>query len=160
MPSFDVVSELDTHEVTNALDQANREVATRFDFKGTNSRFDQQAMMITLHTESEFQLKQMLDILQTKLSARKVDIACLQIDSPVVTGKEARQSVTLRQGIDAPLARRIVKMVKDQKLKVQTAIQGEQIRVTGKKRDELQKVIGMLKSSDIDMPLQYVNFRD
>lgn len=160
MPSFDVVSEVDMHEVTNAVDQANREVHTRFDFKGTSSSFERQDAVITMKSESEFQLKQMLDILQGKLARRGVDIACLAVGEPEEAGREARQSVTIRQGLDTDLCRKMVKMVKDSKLKVQAAIQGDKIRVSGKKRDDLQKVIGTLREAKIDMPLQFVNFRD
>ena len=160
MPSFDIVSEVDMHEVTNAVDQANREVTTRFDFKGSNARYEQNEAEILMKAESEFQLNQMLDILQTKLNRRGVDIACLESGDVEQAGKEARQLVTLRQGIDAPLARKIVKMVKDRKMKVQAAIQGEKVRVTGKKRDDLQQVIAMIKEANLEMPLQYENFRD
>ncbi len=160
MPSFDVVSEVDTHEVTNAVDQANREVRTRFDFKGTDSSFTRDGDAITLKSESEFQLKQMLDMLQGKLNKRGVDIACLAVAEPEPVGKEARQVVTIRQGLETELSRRIVKMVKESKLKVQGAIQGDKVRVTGKKRDDLQKVIASLGEAKFDMPLQYVNFRD
>lgn len=160
MPSFDVVSEVDSQEVTNAVDQSNREVRTRFDFKGTDSSFTRDGDTITLKSESEFQLKQMLDILQSKLNKRGVDIACLAIAEPVLVGKEARQVVTIRQGLETELSRRIVKMIKDSKLKVQGAIQGDKVRVTGKKRDDLQTIISTLRDAKFDMPLQYVNFRD
>lgn len=160
MPSFDVVSELDMHEVTNALDQANREVSNRFDFKGTNSRFERAEHTITMISQSDFQLKQMLEMLQMRLAKRGVDIACMQIEEPVVSGQEARQTVTLREGIDSDLARKLVKLVKERKLKVQAAVQGDKVRVTGKKRDDLQTVIGVLKEADVELPLQYVNFRD
>lgn len=160
MPSFDVVSEVDMHEVTNAVDQANREVRTRFDFKGTDSSFTREGDAITLKSESEFQLKQMLDVLQSKLNRRGVDIACLSVGEPELVGKEARQVVTIRQGLDTDLSRRIVKMIKESKLKVQGAIQGDKVRVTGKKRDDLQQVIASLREAKLDLPLQYVNFRD
>ncbi len=160
MPSFDVVSEVDSQEVTNAVDQSNREVRTRFDFKGTDSSFTRDGDAITLKSESEFQLKQMLDILQSKLNKRGVDIACLAIAEPVLVGKEARQVVTIRQGLETDLSRRIVKMIKESKLKVQGAIQGDKVRVTGKKRDDLQTIISTLRDAKFDMPLQYVNFRD
>ena len=160
MPSFDVVSEVDMHEVTNAVDQSNREVNTRFDFKGTNSRFELDKSMVTMHAPNDFFLKQMYDILTAKLTKRKIQIACLQLDEPAITINAARQVVTVRQGIETDLARNIVKMIKKEKLKVQAAIQGDKVRVSGKKRDDLQQVIGLLKEADIDMPLQYVNFRD
>ena len=160
MPSFDVVSELDMHEVNNAVDQANREVATRFDFKGTDSKFNRQETVVTLQSESEFQLGQMLDILRSKLNRRGIDLACMKIDEPEQSGKQAKQVVTLRQGIETDLAKKMVKMIKDKKLKVQAQIQGEKVRVSGKKKDDLQQVISMLKGADIEMPLQFTNFRD
>ena len=160
MPSFDVVSEVDMHEVTNAVDQANREVTTRFDFKGTDARFERNEAEITLHAQVDFQLKQMLDILNEKLAKRGVDIACLEVKEPEVALNHARQSVTLRQGLDAPLAKDIVKRIKEAKLKVQAAIQGDKVRVTGKKRDDLQEVIAMLRKEKLALPLQYNNFRD
>ena len=160
MPSFDVVSEVDMHETTNAVDQANREVGNRFDFKGTDSRYVLEDAQITLHSQSDFQLRQMLDILQTKLSKRGIDIACLKIEDPEISGKTARQRVTLRQGIDQETARGITRLVKESKLKVQAAIQGDKVRVTGKKRDDLQAAIARLRADPVDLPLQYVNFRD
>lgn len=160
MPSFDVVSEIDMHELSNAVDQANREVGTRFDFKGTDSTFQLNDNEITLESGSEFQLNQMRDILHNKMVKRGLDIACLEAKEPEMTGKRARQKVVARQGIDKDMARKIVKMVKDSKLKVQAAIQGEQVRVTGKKRDDLQQVIAMLKDAKLELPLQYTNFRD
>ncbi len=160
MPSFDVVSEFDAHEARNAVDQANREVDTRFDFKGTGSKFEQDGPAILLKSQTEFQLEQMLTILRQKLAKRGIDIACMQEEPPEVTGSEARQKVVLRQGIDTPLARELVKKIKGSKLKVQAAIQGDKLRVTGKKRDDLQAVIAMLKEADVGLPLQYENFRD
>ncbi len=160
MPSFDVVSQVDMHEVTNAVDQANREVTNRFDFKGTHSRFERQESVITMHAPAEFQLKQMLDVLTGRLAKRRVDLACLQVGEIQESGKEARQTVTVRQGIEGPLARQIVKRIKEAKLKVQAAIQGEKVRVSGKKRDDLQEVIALLKEEKWDMPLQFDNYRD
>ncbi len=160
MPSFDVVSEVNMHEVANAVDQANREVATRFDFKGSGARFELSEAVITLHAEVEFQLQQMLDMLHNKLAKRGIDIACLDIERPQISGKQARQTVTLKQGIDAQLARTIVKLIKDSKLKVQASVQGEKIRVAGKKRDDLQQVIALLREAKLELPLQYENFRD
>ena len=160
MPSFDVVSDFDAHEASNAVDQANREVNTRFDFKGTGSKYVLDGEVISLTTQTDFQLKQMLDILRQKLSKRRIDIACIKEDEPEFSGSEARQKITLRKGIDTPLARDLVKKIKATKIKVQTAIQGEQLRVSGKKRDDLQAVIGVLKEADVDLPLQYENFRD
>lgn len=160
MPSFDVVSDFDVQEARNAVDQANREVDTRFDFKGTGSKFGLDGTIITLKSQTEFQLQQMLTILRQKLAKRGIDIACMQEEEPEVTSSEARQKVVLRQGIDAPLARDLVKMIKNSKIKVQAAIQGDKLRVTGKKKDDLQAVIAMLREAKVDLPLQYENFRD
>ena len=160
MPSFDVVSDFDQHEASNAVDQANREVQTRFDFKGTGSKFVLEEQVITLTTESDFQLKQMMDILQQTLAKRGVDIACMEEQEPEFSGSEARQKVVLRRGIDADRARKLVKTIKAAKLKVQAAIQGDKLRVSGKKRDDLQSVISLLKDTDTGLPLQYENFRD
>lgn len=160
MPSFDVVSEVNMHEVHNAVDQANREVNTRFDFKGSGANFSLNEDIITMYGESDFHLKQMLDILFAKLSKRGVDLACMEINVPEISGKGARQEVKIRQGIDAPLAKKIVKIIKDTKQKVQASIQGDKVRVTGKKRDDLQNIIALLKDTELEMPLQYENFRD
>ena len=160
MPSFDVVSEFDAHEAANAVDQANREVTTRFDFKGTGSTFALDGSVVTMKSQSDFQLQQMQDILRQKLAKRGIDIGCMQVEDPVITGSEARQTIILRQGIEAELARSLVKKVKATKIKVQAAIQGDKLRITGKKRDDLQAVIAMLKEADVDLPLQYNNFRD
>ncbi len=160
MPSFDVVSDFDAHEASNAVDQANREVNTRFDFKGTGSKFELDTQVITLTTQSDFQLKQMLDILRQKLAKRSIDVGCMDEQEVEISGNEARQKVILRRGIEADLARKLVKMIKNTKLKVQAAIQGDKLRISGKKRDDLQSVIGLLKEADVDLPLQYENFRD
>ncbi len=160
MPSFDIVSEFEMHEAVNAVDQAKREISTRFDFKGSQAAFEQSKDVITMTADAEFQLQQMYDILQTKLNRRGIDIACLQLGDIDKLGKQVKQSVTLREGLDSDLARKIVKTIKDKKLKVQVAIQGDKVRVTGKKRDDLQSVIAMLKDASIDMPLQFNNLRD
>lgn len=160
MPSFDVVSEVDMHELSNAVDQANREVNTRFDFKGSDAKFQQTDAELTLTAQSEFQLEQMMDILQKKMVKRGVDIGSLDVAEPETANMRARQKVTVRQGIDKDLAKKIVKLIKESKLKVQSAIQGDQVRVTGKKRDDLQQVMGMLKEQKLGLPLQYTNFRD
>lgn len=160
MPSFDVVSELDHHEVANAVDQGNREVNNRFDFKNTDSSFELEEQQIMLKTGSEFQLKQMLDILYSKLSKRGIGLAAVEAGSSEVSGQSYSQSVQLKQGIEGELAKSIVKHIKQSKLKLQAAIQGEQVRVTGKKRDELQAAIALLKQADFDRPLQFKNFRD
>lgn len=160
MPTFDVVSEVDMHEVHNAVDQANREVNTRFDFKGTGSKFELAEADVTMTSESDFQLKQMLEILNQKLAKRKVDVGCLSIADPEMSGSEARQVVTVRQGLDTDLCRKVVKEIKGAKLKVQASIQGDRVRVAGKKRDDLQDVIAHLKDKDFGLPFQYINFRD
>ncbi|HOP17086.1 MAG TPA: YajQ family cyclic di-GMP-binding protein [Gammaproteobacteria bacterium] len=160
MPSFDVVSEVDLQEVRNAADQANREVGTRFDFKGSDASFSLENDVVTLHAQTEFQLEQMMDILQLKLVKRSVDIGCLDIAKAETANNRARQAVTIRQGIDTDTARKIVKDIKGAKIKVQAQIQGEQVRVTGKSRDDLQNVIAMLRKADFGLPLQYINFRD
>ena len=160
MPSFDVVSEFDAHEANNAVDQANREVNTRFDFKGTGSKFVLEDDIILLTSQSDFQLQQMLDILRQKLSKRGVDVRCLKEEEIEITGSEARQKVIMRKGIDTPLARELVKKIKSSKIRVQSAIQGDKLRISGKKRDDLQAVISLLKDAETDLPLQYENFRD
>lgn len=161
MPSFDIVSEFDAHEVHNAVDQANKEVSTRFDFKGSDAKFELQDNSILMKAQSTFQLQQMLPILFSKMSKRGVDIACMESGNIQDTGKTAQQPITLNQGIETSVAKKIVKSIKDKKLKVQTAIQGEKLRVTGKKRDDLQQVIAFLKVADsIEIPLQFENFRD
>lgn len=160
MPSFDVVSEVNMHEVTNAVDQANREVGTRFDFKDSHAKFKHQDTQITLQAQNEFQLKQMWDILQAKLTKRGIAIGSIEIGKIESSLSEARQTVTIKQGIDTELAKQLVKTIKNSKLKVQAAIQGEQIRITGKKRDDLQEAIALLREQKMSLPLQYVNFRD
>ncbi len=160
MPSFDVVSEVNHHELSNAVDQANREVSTRFDFKGTGSNFELNEQLITMNTESEFQLHQMYDMLCNKLVKRGVDIACLEKGEPVIQASSATQLVTVREGIETVDAKKMVKIIKARKMKVQTAIQGDQLRVTGKKRDDLQAVIALLKAEKFGLPLQFKNFRD
>lgn len=160
MPSFDIVSEIDLHEVSNAVDQANREVGNRFDFKGTDSHFEHKDGIITLITGSDFQIQQMRDILVNKLVKRGINTACMKSDNSEASGRQVRQVITLRQGIDTELAKKIVRMLKDSKLKVQGSIQGEKVRVTGKKRDDLQQCIALLREAELDMPLQFDNFRD
>ncbi len=160
MPSFDVVSELDMHQVANAVDQANRIVDNRFDFKGVDAKFEREGNIVTITAEADFQLQQMLDMLSSALHKCGIDVKCLEVGEAEQSGKQARQKVTLREGLEQMLAKKIVKMIKDQKMKVQSSVQGDQVRVTGKKRDDLQAVIALLKESDIDMPLQYQNFRD
>lgn len=160
MPSFDVVSEVDFQEVRNAVDQAVRELGTRFDFRGVDAGFELAEERIQLAAEEEFQLGQMLDILRDKLIKRGVDTRALDPGEIEASGKQKRQAFGLKQGIDRDSAKKIVKLIKDAKLKVQAQIQGEQVRVTGKKRDDLQQAIAALKEADLDMPLDFNNFRD
>ncbi len=160
MPSFDVVSEVDLQEVRNAVDQANREVGTRFDFKGVDAKFEQNNAEIMLRAEQEFQLNQMMDILRQKLVKRSVDIGSMDIKDPESSLNAARQQVVIKQGVDTDTARKMVKAIKGSKIKVQAQIQGEQVRVSGKKRDDLQQVIALLKETDYGLPLQFTNFRD
>ena len=161
MPSFDIVSEVDMHEVNNAIDQANREVGTRFDFKVIDARFAlSEGADIEVSAEVDFQVRQMLEILRAKLVKRGVDIKSLQEGDIQESGQRATMLVKVQQGIESDLARKLVKMVKETKIKVQTAIQGDKLRVTGKKRDDLQQVIAMLKEANLEQPLQFDNFRD
>ncbi len=160
MPSFDVVSEIDLQEVRNAVDQARREIDTRFDFKGVAASFDLSDDSILMTGEQEFHLQQMLYILRQKLVKRKVDLACLDPAAPVSNLNAARQELRLKQGVDADTAKRMVKAIKSGKLNVQAQIQGDQLRITGKKRDELQEAIAYLRGTDWGLPLQFTNFRD
>ncbi len=160
MPSFDVVSELDMHEVTNAVDQATRELAMRFDFKNVKASFELDDSVVTMTAEAEFQVKQMYDIFALKLTRRGVDISCIELKDPDVNLARAKQEVVLKQGIDADTARNVQRAVKDSKLKVQASIQGDKVRITGKSRDELQEAIVMLRAAKLEMPLQFNNFRD
>ncbi len=160
MPSFDVVSEIDHHELSNALDQANREIGTRYDFKGSNARIDASGNELVLEAESEFQLKQMAPILKEKLAKRGIDVGCLEFGDIVELNRRARQPVKVREGLDQDIARKMVRLIKDSKLKVQAAIQGEQVRVSGKKRDDLQQVMQLLRGANLGLPLQFTNRRD
>ncbi len=160
MPSFDVVSELNAHEIANAVDQANREISQRFDFKDTGARFELEAFTVTLHAQVDFQLKQMLEILKLRLSKRGIDLACLDVREPQTTLSSARQDVLLKQGIDAETGKQVIRLLKDSKLKVQGGIQGEKVRVTGKQRDDLQAAIQLLRGAKVSLPLQFNNFRD
>jgi len=160
MPSFDVVSELNMHEVSNAVDQARRELEHRFDFKDTGARYELEGATVVLRAPAEFQLKQMQEILKLRLAKRGVDLACLEIAAAEANLAEARQNIVLRQGIDADTARQIQRTVKDSKLKVQAAIQGDRVRVSGKSRDELQSAIALLRGAALNLPLQFNNFRD
>jgi uncharacterized protein YajQ (UPF0234 family) len=161
MPTFDIVSKLDKHELTNAIDQANKEVTTRYDFKGTDSEFELKDTTVNMITQSDFQLDQMYDILVQKVNRRGIDIKCMERGDADIQLKTAKQSIEMKEGLDAPLAKKIIKAIKESKLKVQASIQGDSIRVTGKKRDDLQGVMQLLKSmEDLDLPLQFNNFRD
>jgi len=160
MPSFDIVSDVDQHELKNAVDQANREISGRFDFKGTDACVKQTENTLNLEASSKFQVRQMHEILFSKMSKRGLDLRCLDLGDIEERGKRAYQSANVQAGIDTDHARKIVKLIKQSKLKVQAAIQGEQVRVTGKKRDDLQQVMAMLKKEDVDLPLQFKNFRD
>lgn len=160
MPSFDIVSELDAHEVANAVDQASREVGTRFDFKGTNAKYELKEFVVTLHAQADFQLKQMMDILRMRLSKRGIDVMCMKSDDAVISGNSAKQVVTLRQGIETELGKKIQRLIKDSKLKVQAGIQDKQVRVTGKSRDDLQEAMALVRGAKLEMPCQFTNFRD
>ena len=160
MPSFDIVSELDKHEVTNAVDQASRELSTRFDFKGVKASFTRNEGSVSLEADVDFQLRQMIDMLVGKFVARGLDPKCFDEQDPELSGVKARQEVLFRQGLDQPNCKKITKAIKESKIKVQAQIQGEKVRVTGKKRDDLQAVIAFLKQQDFGLPLQFSNFRD
>ena len=160
MPSFDIVSEVDKHELTNAVDQANRELANRFDFKGSDARFELADSEVTQYAPSDFQLKQMLDILRGRLVARGIDIRCLDIADPLINLAGARQTVTIKQGIEQPFAKKIVATIKAAKLKVETSINGDKLRVSAKKRDDLQLTMALLRKTELELPVQFENFRD
>lgn len=161
MPSFDIVSEVDLQEVDNALNQALKEIGTRYDFKGSKCDLKRDQAQITATADNDFKLEQMLEVLRGKLTRRQVDAKSLEYGKvEPASGGTVRQVVTVRQGVDQETARSIVKQIKESKIKVQAAIQGEQVRVTGKKRDDLQQVIALIKEAPFDLPMQYVNFRD
>ncbi|MEO5559751.1 MAG: YajQ family cyclic di-GMP-binding protein [Dokdonella sp.] len=160
MPSFDVVSEVDKHELTNAVDQANRELSTRFDFKGSDARFELVGSVITQYATSTFQLKQMFEILRVRLATRGIDNRCLDVAEPETNVAAARQAITVKQGIEQAVAKRIVGELKAAKIKVEAQINGEKLRVTGKKRDDLQVAMALLRKAEFEVPLQFDNFRD
>lgn len=160
MPSFDVVSEIDEHELANAIDQANREISNRFDFKGSDAKIEIADSVMTLSADSDFQVQQMQPMILQKMTKRGIDISCLDQGEIQTSGQKAKQTISVRQGIDKETASKIVKAIKASKSKVQAAIQGDQVRVTGKKRDDLQEAIAMLKQAELGLPLQYINFRD
>ena len=162
MPSFDAVSELDSHELTNAVDQANRELSQRFDFKDTGASFElkEKESTVSMKAPAEFQLKQMLDVLTQRLAKRGIDVRCMEKKDPVTNLAEARQDVVLRHGVDQETGKKLQKLIKEAKLKVQAQIQGDQLRVTGKQRDDLQAAMALLRKAEVDRPLQFKNFRD
>ena len=160
MPSFDTVSEVNHHELSNAIDQANREIGTRYDFKGSDAKIEQVDNQLMLSAESDFQIKQMTPILKEKMSKRGIDVSCLEFSDVVEMNKRARQQVLVREGLDQDLARKIVRLIKDSKIKAQAAIQGDQVRVTGKKRDDLQQIMKLLREANLGIPPQFNNFRD
>lgn len=160
MPSFDVVSEVDLHQLTNAVDQAGRVVGNRFDFKGVDAGFEQSAHSVSLHAEADFQVQQMVDMLRAALVKCEIDPLAMELGEAQQSGKVVKQDITLRSGLDKEQSKRIVKLLKEKNLKVKAAIQDEQVRVSGKKRDDLQQAIAFLRDADLGQPLQYVNFRD
>lgn len=160
MPSFDIVSEVDLHEFTNAVDQAGRIIETRFDFKGVDARFERTELTVLLFAEADFQLTQMEDMLRSALIKCKIDPLAMTMGDVETAGKQVKVLVTMQNGLEQPLTKKIVKLIKDKKLKVQAQIQGDQVRVTGKKRDDLQEVIAMLREENLEQPLQFSNFRD
>jgi hypothetical protein len=161
VPSFDIVSEVDKQEVRNAVDQVNKEVSTRFDFKGSDARVEQADYVLTVYADTEFQLDQVQDILAQKLAKRGVDVMCLELGSvEKVSGNKVKRSVTVKTGVETELAKKIVRCIKDSKLKVQASIQGDSVRVSGAKRDVLQETIALVKKTITDFPLQFQNFRD
>ena len=160
MPSFDVVSEVDKHALTNSVDQAERVITNRFDFKGVNAKFELKEYELTITADSEMQLDQILDVLRPAMAKNGIDVSCLEIGPVKSSGKQVKREIKVRTGIDKDLAKKIVALVKDKKLKVQASIQGEQVRVTGKKRDDLQECIAALRAAELGMPMQFENFRD
>ena len=160
MPSFDIISEVDKHELTNAVDQATRELTNRFDFKGVDATFELDGYAITLSAPSDFQLKQMLETLRQRLTARKIDVRALDVADPEVNLASAKQKVTVKQGIEQPVAKKIISQIKAAKLKVETQINGDRLRVTDTKNDDLQLAIALLRKTELDVSLQFDNFRD
>lgn len=160
MPSFDVVSEVDKHELTNAVDTANRELGNRFDFKGSDARFELNDGVVTQIAPSDFQLKQMLDILRGRMVARGIDIRCLDVGEPDINLAQARQKITVKQGIEQKIAKQIIAAIKLAKIKVEAQINGDKLRISGKKRDDLQAAMALLKGGEFELPLQFENMRD
>lgn len=161
MPSFDIVSEVDVVEIKNAVEQCNKEVSNRFDFKGSDARVEQGDKVLTVFADDDFKLEQVIDVLKTKLSKRNVDIRCLDYAKvEKVSGNKVKQAITVKVGVDTELAKKLVRLIKDSKLKVQAAIQGDSVRVTGAKRDDLQAVMALLRKDMAELPLSFDNFRD
>lgn len=160
MPSFDIVSEVEMNEVRNAVENANRELETRFDFRGVEARFELNQDQVKMTADADFQLQQMLDIFQAKMVQRKLDVRCMDVADVVHTGKRFSQEISFKQGLESLYAKKLVKQIKDSKIKVQAAIQGDQVRITGKKRDDLQEVMALLRGGEQAQPLQFNNFRD
>ena len=160
MPSFDIVSEVNQHELTNAVDQAKRELDNRFDLRGTDAKFELEELVVSQHAPNEFQLKQLTEILRKRLSARGIDLRCLEMGDVETNLAGARQKVTVKQGIEQAFAKKIIARIKESKIKVDTQITGDKLRVNGKKRDDLQLVIALLLKAELELPLQFENFRD
>ena len=161
MPSFDIVSEVNQVEVRNAVDQASKEISTRFDFKGSDARVEYDGKALTLFADDDFKLRQVADIVIAKLSKRQVDIRSLKYgDTEKISGNKVKQAVTVRTGVEQDLAKKLVKLLKESKLKVQASIQGDAVRVSGAKKDDLQAAIALVRKSITDYPLQFQNFRD
>ncbi|WP_444931774.1 YajQ family cyclic di-GMP-binding protein [Microbulbifer sp. SSSA002] len=160
MPSFDIVSEVDKHQLTNAVDQVNRTITNRFDFKGVDAEVEMNEFSLVIRAEVDMQVDQMVDMLRGALIKCDIDPLAMEVGDKEQSGKQVKVGVTLKNGLDKELSKKIVKLIKDEKLKVQAAIQGEQVRVTGKKRDDLQQVMAMLRGKELEQPLQFNNFRD
>ncbi len=160
MPSFDIVSKVDKHELTNAVDQASRDLGNRYDLRGTNSRFELEESVVTQFAPSEYQLEQLLDMLKPRLAGRGIDLRCLELGEVESNLAEARRKITIKQGIEQVEAKKIIARIKEAKIKVDTSINGDKLRVSGKKRDDLQAAIALLRKAELELPLQFENFRD
>jgi uncharacterized protein YajQ (UPF0234 family) len=161
MPSFDIVSQVDKQEVKNALEQANREISNRFDFKGSDARIEQNELQLTAFADDEFKLGQVLDVLRTRMTKRNIDVRCLELGAlEKISGDKVKRALTVKTGIAQEKAKSIAKLIKDSKLKVQASIQGDALRVAGAKKDELQAAIQLVRAKVTDQPLQFINFRD
>lgn len=160
MPSFDIVTEIEMPELQNAVDNANREITTRFDFRGVEASFSRNENVVTLEAQGDFQLQQMMSILRDKCVKRSIDTSGIETKEVQISGKTHKQDAVFKQGIDKDVAKKLVKLIKDSKMKVQASIQGDQVRVTGKKRDDLQQAIAQIKQADLGQPFQFNNFRD